>query len=121
MLSSNDLSTKNANEHKTATDSPRDFLLKQIDYQIQAFNKRRQRYAGGSNKFSVAQIIASAASIALVAVNIHFSDPYVSLATIAFSLIAVICGQFLQYFKYQERLQMAIATVSRLHSLKARI
>lgn len=97
------------------------FMISRIDRQIEGFNKRRHNCSRANWWLSNANMVGSAAAVALISVNIKFNNTYVSLAAVLASLTAALAGQMLQYFKYQERLQLAVSTTSQLQSLKAMI
>lgn len=105
----------------TNSQSVRELLTSKVDTQIAGFKRRQRKCAAWNNALSIAQMVGAATAIALVALNIKLSNTYVSLAAVVSSLTSALAGQLLQYFKFQERLHIAVATISRLHSLRARI
>jgi Na+/melibiose symporter-like transporter len=98
-----------------------DIVRQQIDTQIGQFNGRRARFSRHSNILSIAQLVAAAGTTGLVALNGKFDNTFIWVVTIVFSVISSLSIQLLSYFKFQERLQIAVATVSRLRTLRARM
>ncbi|MDR3527668.1 MAG: hypothetical protein P4L57_10330 [Rhizomicrobium sp.] len=96
-------------------------IAEKVKAEISSFNERCTRYGHGMNYLSLAQMLSAAIATAIIAANIHYRNIDASFTAIFFSSAAALTTQLLQYFKFQDRLQIAVATVCRLSALRDRM
>jgi hypothetical protein len=98
-----------------------EFLLKEVDARISSFTRRQNKVSKPAKLFSMTQLVCSSLTIAIIALNVHFEIPGLTLLAIFLSLAAALAGQILHYYNYQERLGDIVFTLSRLKGLKHEI
>lgn len=90
----------------------------QINNRIRDFNNKRVKNQNKNNHFTVVQIVSSAVTTLLIAVNAEKSIFLVTVIALITSLVASVSGQFLSKFMYRERMAMNIETVCSLYELR---
>jgi len=93
-------------------------LESQIAIRISEFEAKRRENQRNNKLFSVSQIILSAITTLLIAINAEIHVLFLTILTLLASMCAGIAGQLLNKFMYQERMAMNIATICSLYELR---
>ncbi|WP_029686583.1 SLATT domain-containing protein [Tatumella saanichensis] len=93
-------------------------LETQIGRRISEFEGKRRENQRNNKFFSISQIILSAITTLLVAINADVHMLFVAILTLIVSMCSGIAGQLLNKFMYQERMAMNIATICSLYELQ---
>ncbi|MFK3840785.1 SLATT domain-containing protein [Serratia sp. NPDC087055] len=93
-------------------------LESQIGARIKEFNQKRGKNQRRNQFYSVAQILLSALTTLLIAINAEMSIFWITVITLIASSLASIAGQLLSKCMYRERLAMNISTVCALYELR---
>ncbi|HEQ1857595.1 TPA: SLATT domain-containing protein [Providencia alcalifaciens] len=93
-------------------------LESQIARRISEFEVKRRDNQKNNKFLSVSQIILTAITTLLIAVNAEIHELSLTILTLLASMCAGIAGQLLNKFMYQERMTMNIATICSLYELQ---
>jgi len=93
-------------------------LESQIARRISEFEEKRRSNQKNNKFFSVSQIVLTAITTLLIAVNAEIHVLSLTILTLLASMCAGIAGQLLNKFMYQERMAMNIATICSLYELQ---
>ncbi|NIY76991.1 SLATT domain-containing protein [Thalassospira sp. HF15] len=95
-----------------------DDLMAKIKRQINGFEGRRKKCGRMAKYFGVFQILGGIVGSTLVAINIDYKEDVLSILAIVAISMGTIALNFMQFFKFHERLHIAISTVARLKALE---
>ncbi|HIF9258507.1 TPA: SLATT domain-containing protein [Photobacterium damselae] len=93
-------------------------LISEIDNRRTDFNKKRRKNQSGYNITSRGQILSSAITTCLIAINVKVDISYIAFLAIGVSALSSIFGAFLAKYMYSERFAQNIKTVCELNELK---
>ncbi len=93
----------------------------QMKRRIDEFNKKRAQNQKSNRFYSLSQILLSALTTLLIAINTQASLFYITVTALITSSLASLAGQLLSKFMYEERMAMNIATVCALYELEHNI
>lgn len=96
-------------------------LILEIENRISDFNKKRGENQWGYSVTSKGQIISSAITTLLIAINVKLNVPCIAFLAIGVSALSSVFGSFLAKYMYSERLAHNIKTVCDLNELKFNI
>jgi hypothetical protein len=98
-----------------------DELEKQLLKQIEQFNKRRQRTRMWRNSLLIFQVLFTALTTFLIALNIKFGADVLNIVAVACSVTATVLGIFQTSFMFHDRLHTFTQTSGRLQGVLARL